>query len=164
LELGAIDEQGRITEEGRKLRELPLPPRLARMVVDAAAEGAEQRAADIAAILSERGLGGNDIDLGHRLDLFRRANSRRGEAGRRMANRWAGNASRDTAGERRTLSLAGEGRELSAGEILALAYPDRIAKNRGGNGAFLLANGRGANVDLASALAREPFLAVAEMA
>jgi ATP-dependent helicase HrpB len=53
---------------------------------------------------------------------------------------------------------------LSAGAILALAYPDRVAKNRGGNGAFLLANGRGANVDLASALAREPFLAVAEMA
>ncbi len=34
-ELGAIDEQGRITEEGRRLRALPLPPRLARMVVDA---------------------------------------------------------------------------------------------------------------------------------
>src|SRR4029079_3648002 len=43
-------------------------------------------------------------------------------------------------------------------------YPDRIARNRGGSGAFLLANGRGANVDPAFALAREPFLAVAEMA
>ena len=39
-ELGAIDAQGRITDEGRKLRKLPLPPRLARMVVDAAQEGA----------------------------------------------------------------------------------------------------------------------------
>jgi ATP-dependent helicase HrpB len=48
--------------------------------------------------------------------------------------------------------------------LLALAYPDRIAKNRGANGAFLLANGRGANVDEASPLAREPFLAVAEIA
>ena len=48
--------------------------------------------------------------------------------------------------------------------MLALAYPDRIAKSRGGgNGAFLLANGRGGNVDAASALAREPFLAVAEL-
>jgi ATP-dependent helicase HrpB len=53
--------------------------------------------------------------------------------------------------------------EISAGSILALAYPDRIAKSRGGDGAFLLANGRGANVDPASALAREPFLVVAEM-
>ena len=88
-ELGAIDAQGRITDEGRKLRQLPLPPRLARMVVDAAAEGAGQRAADIAAILSERGLGGNDVDLGHRLDQFRRDRSRRGEDARRMAKRWA---------------------------------------------------------------------------
>ncbi len=51
-----------------------------------------------------------------------------------------------------------------AGAILSLAYPDRIAKSRGANGAFLLANGRGANIDPASALAREPFLAVAELA
>jgi ATP-dependent helicase HrpB len=153
LELAAIDAQGRITDEGRKLRKLPLPPRLARMVVDAAAEGAGQRAADIAAILSERGLGGTDVDLGHRLDQFRRDRSRRGEEARRMAKRWAedAGASADRAG-------------LSAGALLALAYPDRIAKNRGGNGAFLLANGRGANVDTASPLSREPFIAVAEMA
>jgi ATP-dependent helicase HrpB len=53
---------------------------------------------------------------------------------------------------------------LSIGSILSLAYPDRIAKNRGAGGAFLLANGRGANIDPASALAREPFIAVAELA
>jgi ATP-dependent helicase HrpB len=48
--------------------------------------------------------------------------------------------------------------------LLALAYPERIAKNRGGGtGTFLLVNGRGANVDRASPLAREPFLAVAEL-
>src|SRR5262249_55065326 len=50
------------------------------------------------------------------------------------------------------------------GALLALAYPDRIAKSRGAGGTFLLANGRGANVDPASSLAREPFLAVAELA
>jgi ATP-dependent helicase HrpB len=53
--------------------------------------------------------------------------------------------------------------ELSSGAILALAYPDRVARNRGAGGVFLLANGRGANVDPASALAREPFLVVAEL-
>jgi ATP-dependent helicase HrpB len=164
IELGAMDANGRITEEGRKLRQLPLPPRLARMVADAAGEGAERRAADIAAILSERGLGGNDVDLGHRLDLFRRDNSRRGEDARRMAKRWAENAARDAASTRKAASPARAEDELSAGAILSLAYPDRIARNRGGNGAFLLANGRGGNVDPAFALAREPFLAVAEMA
>jgi ATP-dependent helicase HrpB len=70
-----------------------------------------------------------------------------------MAKRWA-----DEAGG------GSETSDLSVGVILSLAYPDRIAKNRGANGAFLLANGRGGNVDPASALAREPFLAVAELA
>jgi ATP-dependent helicase HrpB len=54
-------------------------------------------------------------------------------------------------------------KNLSAGALLSLAYPDRIAKNRGANGAFLLANGRGAHVDPASPLSREPFLTVAEL-
>ncbi len=152
-ELGALDAQGRITEEGRRLRALPLPPRLARMVVDAAAEGAGPLAAEIAAVLTERGLGGDDPDLRHRLDQFRRDRSARAQDARAMAKRWA-----DTAGGK-----GGDG-EHSPGTLLALAYPDRIAKSRGGGtGAFLLANGRGGNVDAASSLAREPFLAVAEL-
>jgi ATP-dependent helicase HrpB len=53
--------------------------------------------------------------------------------------------------------------DVSVGAVLALAYPDRIAKSRGADGAFLLANGRGASLDPASALSREPFLVVAEL-
>ena len=71
-ELGAIDGDGRITDEGRQLRRLPLPPRLARMVVDAASDGAAIFAAEIAAIISERGLGGDDIDLRERVAALRR--------------------------------------------------------------------------------------------
>ena len=153
-ELGAIDTDGRITDEGQKLRQLPLPPRLARMVVDAAAFGAALDAAEIAVLIGERGLGGDDVDLTHRLDNLRRDRSPRARDARAMAARWAEEAkSQGTGGE-----------ELSVGAILALAYPERIAKNRGGGtGAFLLVNGRGANVDAASPLARDPFLAVAEM-
>jgi ATP-dependent helicase HrpB len=153
-EIGAIDDNGRITDEGRKLRALPLPPRLARMVVDAAAQGAGEMAAAIAAILTERGLGGNDVDLGHRLENFRRDRSRRAEDARAMVRRWtatAGNRNKDNA--------------QSPGALLALAYPDRIARNRGGSGgAFLLANGRGGMIDPASSLAREMYLVVAELA
>ncbi len=152
-ELGAIDAQGRISDEGRRLRALPLPPRLARMVVDAAAEGSGQLAAEIAAVLTERGLGGDDADLRHRLDQFRRDRSRRAEDARAMVKRWS-----ETAGGKK------HGGDHSPGSLLALAYPDRVAKSRGGGtGAFLLANGRGGNVDPASSLAREPFLAVAEL-
>jgi ATP-dependent helicase HrpB len=153
FELGAIDAEGRITEEGRKLRALPLPPRLARMVVDAAAEGAGELAATIAAVLTERGLGGDDAALQHRLDQFRRDRSRRADDARAMVKRWTetANATRGNGGH-------------SPGSLLALAYPDRIAKNRGGgNGAFLLASGRGGIVEPSSPLAREAFLVVAEL-
>jgi ATP-dependent helicase HrpB len=229
-ELGAIDRDGRLTEEGQRLRRLPLPPRLARMVVDAGDDA--PLAADIALLLTERGLGGNDVDLAHRLDELRRDRSRRAQDARAMAKRWAeiartdsprdgrapsprlkraharlrramavgrvgvggratrhdrasGNsapptpdpsppfAARMGGGERRGPScdekqnrdaLGDENRSVPPGVLLALAYPDRIAKTRGAGGAFLLANGRGANLDPASALSREPFLAVGEIA
>jgi ATP-dependent helicase HrpB len=152
-ELHALDADGRITEEGQNLRALPLQPRLARMIVDAGREGAGGIAAEIAAILSERGLGGNDVDLTHRLDQFRRERSGRAEDARRMAKGWAEQAGGKKAGG-----------DMSVGVILALAYPDRVARNRGGgNGNFLLANGRGAQIDPASALAREAFIVVAEL-
>jgi ATP-dependent helicase HrpB len=164
-ELGAIDGDGRITEEGRKLRSLPLPPRLARMVVDAAAEDAALPAAEIAVLIGERGLGGDDVDLTHRLEALRRDRSPRGCDARAMAARWAQSAKSDSSPEAKPAGSPVSGSEgISIGAILALAYPERIAKNRGGStGAFLLANGRGAQVDAASPLAREPYLAVAEL-
>ena len=155
-ELGAIDGDGRISAEGKLLRRLPLPPRLARMVVDAARGGAAAIAAEIAALITERGLGGDDVDLRERLTALHRDRAPRARDARAMAQRWAQAASEE--------SNAAGGDEASAGALVALAYPERVAKNRGGaSGAFLLVNGRGATVDPASPLAREPFLAVAEL-
>ncbi len=167
-ELGAIDGAGRITAEGRKLRLLPLPPRLARMVVDAAAIGAALPAAELTVLIGERGLAGDDVNLTDRLSAFHRDRSPRAREARAMAERWAEVATSSTLpfAEAASSSLAGEGgEEISVGALLALAYPERIAKNRGGAaGAFVLANGRGAQIDPASPLAREPYLAVAELA
>ena len=73
-----------------------------------------------------------------------------------MAKRWAEEA---RGGKERADDAA-----VASARILALAYPDRVARNRGGGtGGFLLANGRGAQIDPASALAREPFIVVAEL-
>ena len=47
--------------------------------------------------------------------------------------------------------------------MLALAFPERIGKARGSPGQFLLANGRGANLDPAHPLAGSPFLVAAEL-
>ena len=88
-ELGALDADGRITAEGKSLRALALPPRLARMIVDSHRLGAGEEAADIAAVLTERGLGGDSVDLDVRLDQFRRDRSPRAGSARSLAQRWA---------------------------------------------------------------------------
>ncbi|QWG12912.1 ATP-dependent helicase HrpB [Bradyrhizobium sediminis] len=154
-ELGALDADGRITAEGKSLRALALPPRLARMIVDSHRLGAGEEAADIAAILTERGLGGDSVDLDFRLDQFRRDRSQRASSARSLARRWASQVAA-------TEGRPSEDTSPSTGVMLAFAFPDRVAKNRG-NGSFVLANGRGAAVDQTSALARAPYIAVAEL-
>jgi len=153
-ELGALDADGRITAEGRRLRALALPPRLARMIVDSNDFGAAGAASDVAAVLTERGLGGDSVDLDARLDQFRRDRSQRAQSARELSRRWASQVEAS--------SGTGAKGELSTGVILAFAYPDRVAKNRG-NGSCVLANGRGASVERGSALARAPYVAVGEL-
>ena len=160
--LGALDAGGRLTDAGRRLRALPLPPRLATMLIEAARTGAEAEAAEIAAVLVERGLGGNDTSLDHRLEAFRRDRSRRATEMRRLAAGWVRTA-RSTSPTSPSPHEGGEASPPSAAALLALAYPERIAKARGARGQYLLANGRGASLDPGDALARAPFLVVAEM-
>ncbi|WOH65915.1 ATP-dependent helicase HrpB [Bradyrhizobium sp. BWA-3-5] len=154
-ELGALDPDGRITAEGQSLRALALPPRLARMIVDSHRLGAGEEAAEIAAILTERGLGGDSVDLDHRLDQFRRDRSPRASSARSLAQRWAQQVATAEA-------PSVEYTSPSTGIMLALAFPDRVARNRG-NGSFVLANGRGAAVEQTSSLARAPYIAVGEL-
>jgi len=164
-ELGAIDADGRITAEGKSLRALALPPRLARMIVDSHRLGAGEEAAEIAAVLTERGLGGDSVDLDARLDQFRRDRTQRASSARSLAQRWASQvgSSENAAGRTSAATLTPQGGgEPTTGVMLAFAFPDRVARNRG-NGSFVLANGRGAAVDRTSALARAPYIAVAEL-
>jgi ATP-dependent helicase HrpB len=159
--LGALDAAGGLTDHGHALAQLPLPPRLAHMVLEGARAGRDDRAALIAAVLAERGLGGADIDLRHRLERLRRDRSPKAEEARGLAKRWAREAARNF---ERTLSdpsppPAGTTDAL----LLAAAYPERIARARGKPGEYLLASGRGAWLDPADALAREPWLAVGEL-
>jgi len=154
--IGALDAHGRLTDAGRRLRRLPLPPRLARMIVVAAEMGGAKRASEIAAVLVERGLGGNATDLDHRLSTFARDRSRRAESMRALARNWAREAEADVRAPRSGAA--------STAALLALAYPDRIAMARGAPGQFLLVNGRAATLDPADPLALARFLAIAEIA
>ncbi|MCC7268310.1 MAG: ATP-dependent helicase HrpB, partial [Caulobacteraceae bacterium] len=126
--------------------------RLAHMLLKAAERGQGERAARVAALVGDRGLGGADVDLRHRLDRFGRDGGPAARAGRDLAARWA----RDAGG--------GAGAdELSDGGLLSLAFPERVARARGAPGEFLMANGRGAFLEATDALARERWLAVGEL-
>jgi ATP-dependent helicase HrpB len=176
--LGALDEDGRVTEEGRAIGKLALAPRLARMLIDAAREGRAAPAADVAVLLTERGLGGDAVDLTLRLQAFRRDRSARAEDARRLARGLAGRAKALTPtplpqerergssllprGGRRWREAPDEGLS-DIGPLLAAAFPDRIAMARGKRGEFLMANGRAAAVEPHDALADEDFIAIGEI-
>ena len=88
-DLGALDADGRLTPKGEAMRALPLPPRLASMVIEAASHGEAVRATLLAMLLSERGLGGTDADLSHRLERLRADRDKRAGDARRLAANWA---------------------------------------------------------------------------
>ncbi len=150
--LEALTPEGVLTAHGRALSEFPLAPRLAHMVLKAADTGQAPRASRIAALVSERNLGGRDVDLRHRLAAIDRDRSPHARDAKALAERWA-----------RLTRQAGGGEPLSDGLILAFAYPERIARARGPLGEFQLTSGRGAFLEPTDALARETWLAVAEL-
>jgi len=152
-DLHAIDASGRLTREGKALSKLPLHPRLAHMLIQGMSRGLGYTAALVALCLSEPGLGGRDPDLRARLRALRHDKGQRAKDGRALAARWLKQA-------------GGSGAEIdpeSPGLLLALAYPDRVAQARGQTGRFRLANGRGAELEQAHALAGEQFLVVADI-
>lgn len=149
--LGALDDQGGLTDHGRRLTRIPLSPRLAHMVAVASDAGDAMTGARIAAVLSEPGLGGSSIDLADRLTGLSRDRTQRGRDAMKLAERWARAAG------------AGSGGTVEPGLLLAEAFPERIARARGKPGEMVLASGRGAVLEATNPLAREPWLAVAEL-
>lgn len=149
--LDAIDPDGRLTASGKALARLPLHPRLAHMVVAGADDGDALTASELAVLIGERGLGGDDPDLSRRLERFRADRSPRANDARSLAQRWA--------------KLGGQSstENLPAGHHLARAFPDRVAQAAGPRGRFRLANGRQAQLDETHPLASAPFLVVADI-
>lgn len=145
--LNAVNENGKITEHGKRLQVMPCHPRMAQMfVADATktvAEGnnsttdAKALAADIAAILEEKdplASDVNDADINTRISMLREV---RGKSDQRDERARGGNArvwSRiiRTAEQYRKLVKAKEDNTMpdpsAVGKMIAEAYPERIAK------------------------------------
>ena len=188
--LDAIDAAGRLTEAGTAMRRLALPVRLAHMVAEAARSGLAREAAELAVLITERGLGGDSADLERRLERFRTEKSPRAMAARQLADRLARASSallragpaaerakqvpeksvtvfRQKPATEQEAKQAKRGRShailLSPGALLLHAWPDRVAKARGERGRFVLSNGGGAMLDAADPLAGEAYLVVADV-
>ena len=153
--IGATDDDGRPTPHGEAIAALPLPPALGHMLVAAGPLGLAGLAARLAVLIGERGLGGTGRDIDDRLRLWARDRSPRAEAARRLADRWArgiGGGTADPAHD-------------AAAQLLALAYPDRVARRRGPVGApWLMANGRAVTPMEGEPLASAPWIVVADAA
>lgn len=150
-QLEALDDEGRITALGRRMGDLPLHPRLAHMVVKGEKLGAGESAAGLAAFLSERdGLPRETTaDVEHRLLLLRGAAKDRIKQAARQIGETA-RLTRDTA-------------EIPTGVLLALAYPDRVARRRGAGQRYLLASGAGVVLAEHDSLAKSEWLAIAQL-
>jgi ATP-dependent helicase HrpB len=151
--LGAIDEDGHITAHGRAIAAIPLEPRLAHMLIEARERGFASAAAEAAALLTERGLGGNDPDLELRHRRWMGDRSPRAQAARGLAARWTKAKGSDGSGAH------------DIARAIALAFPDRLSRRRDSTGEnWQSVGGRGFQLDPASPLARSEWLAVAEVA
>lgn len=160
--LDMLDKAGAITDHGKAARDLGIHPRLAHMVLKGRAIGLEGPAAALAALLEERDLlgSGAGADMHERIRVFygerrdRTLDAARLKALRQSARRLAGPAATD----------APMPSETEVGRLLALAYPDRIARRRPGKAPrYQLSNGKGAALREDDPLARHEWLVAAEL-
>jgi ATP-dependent helicase HrpB len=146
--LGALDASGALTVKGRDMARLPMAPRLAALIASAPGPAERALAAEVAALAGERGLGGESSDLRERLQRFRADSSPRARSLKAQAASWGGGAQ--------------PGGDL--GRLLALAWPDQVARRRPGSEAsYLMASGRAATISVTDSLAKFEWLVIAEL-
>jgi len=186
--LGALDPEGRLTPHGKSMAALPAHPRVTHLLVRARDLGAAELAVacDLAALLGERdllrseGWGGertsplgaaHDADLRTRLELIGRLRARQplpGDVHGMRVNRDAVYRALQESNAWRRVMRMSRAAEASpdhalAGRLLALAYPDHVARRRDeGTGRYLLRNGTGAFLRDSPALAQHEYVVVAE--
>ncbi|MBR6981721.1 MAG: ATP-dependent helicase HrpB [Prevotella sp.] len=160
--LGAIDEEGRVTEQGRRISKLPCHPRIACMLLMADTKERRALAADIAALIEEKDplAGEGDIAIDRRLDALRRErrSGKYGQWGRvaKIARQYADmiHSKVDNAAVN----------PYEVGALIASAYPERIGKAwKERLGVFQLPGGELVAVEASDAMAGEEWLSIASM-
>ncbi|MET4620280.1 ATP-dependent helicase HrpB [Arthrobacter sp. 2762] len=168
-ELGAVTVEGTVTDLGRTLAKIPADPRLARALLDGSALVGRRLAAEtVALVAGDQRAPGADLTK-----LLAAVRSGSDPAARRFAEdvkrmesiarqKTSDVANQQGIDERRALDVSvGE----APGFVVALAFPDRIARRVPGQGAptYLLTSGTRAGLPAGSSLAGHDWLAVAEV-
>lgn len=167
-DLGALDASGKATPHGAAMAALGVAPRLAHCALRGGELGLATLACEVSALLAERDLlhreaAAHDPDLRTRVSLLREK-ARSTDVDRARLDRVRQEARALRAALPRRASDAHDDIE-STGSVVALAYPDRVARRRDGPlPRFLLRNGRGARFQSeAASLGRAEFLAIADL-
>ena len=179
--LGALDGDGRLTKKGVAMAKLPMHPRLANMIIrghqGSVVRGQESVVrskelgvrsqgevglASLLAAIVEEGNRSRETDIRKIAEEIKETPNRPlSKRVLQLARRFSFNAEpqsrRDTVGTGASTSCV-----HTEGSLLALAYPDRVAKNRG-NGTFRMVSGRGAFVDETDPLSKSPYLVCCEL-
>ncbi|MFD3522960.1 ATP-dependent helicase HrpB [Streptomyces sp. NPDC058653] len=160
--IGAVDAEGRVTERGVRMSLLGLHPRLARALLDGAEVVGVRRAAEVVALLSEEPPRAYGDDLAAAWRTARRGGDGYAARWRQEARRLASAGGKGGGGDggRRDGEAGGLPDDAVVGVVAAYAFPERVARARGG-GAFLMASGTGAELADGSGLRSAPWLAVA---
>jgi ATP-dependent helicase HrpB len=169
--LGALDGKGRITTLGREMADLPVHPRLARMLREADRIGCRAVACDLSALLTERDIlkgGDPPVDIGDRLHLLRVFREKGPEAARALGGDVNGCRRLDRVSRHLAGMLPGRFEQNTGqcrpGPLLALAFPDRLAGRRPGQAVrYKLASGRGAFLVRHDPISSEPYLVIAAL-
>ncbi|WP_091561822.1 ATP-dependent helicase HrpB [Arthrobacter sp. ok362] len=168
-ELGAIAPDGHATELGKTLARVPTDPRLARALLDGAATVGHRTAAEAVALVSgdQRAPGADLTRLVAALRTGRDPGSRRwAEDVRRMESisrqESSGVGRQESSGVRPAGAV---GAAEAIGFVVALAFPDRVARRVPGEGPaqYLLTSGTRAGLPAGSPLAGHEWLGVAEV-
>lgn len=173
-QLGAIDNKGTLSKTGKQIASLPLHPRLALMLLQGHKRGQSLLACRLAALLQNRDLfrgrlDERSVDIEERLEILRLFEEKKTDQIRARGG--------DIALCRRIMQEAAQYQKLlsgsqsskkaydfgEAGNLLALAYPERIAKKKSGSSMHLLASGRGVMLPPGDHLQKADFLVAANV-
>ncbi|KHD89549.1 MAG: helicase [Bdellovibrio sp. ArHS] len=179
---GALGENGKITDLGKRILHFPLPVRLAKLMLVGMDLHATELASEMAALLQERDilkkestnsfLGDNlECDLSARLEVLHqfRKNKRAPKEAAFFALQTVDQSARQTEELAKRLASKGENAAISAAgrstpgdgttvrNILLRAYADRLCRRRGKSERALMVGGRGVKLQAESLVKTSEF-------